>query len=87
MYGKLLKKKNIAIFVHNALKSFYLDAVKDSIDTKTSPFLAKVEQSSADVYGKDVKNLLTAGRCISSETLMWDITRVIPVCAVWHSKC
>ncbi len=34
------------------------------------------------LYGRDVKNLLAAGRCISSETLMWDITRVIPVCAV-----
>lgn len=45
----------------NALKSFYLDAVKDSIDTKTSPFLAKVEQSSADVYGKDVKKVIRLG--------------------------
>lgn len=40
------------------------------------------ELSFGTLYGKDVKNLLTAGRCISSETLMWDITRVIPVCAV-----
>ena len=45
----------------NALKSFYLDAVKDSIDMKTSPFLAKVEQSSADVYGKDVKKVIRVG--------------------------
>ncbi len=45
----------------NALKSFYLDAVKDSIDTKTSPFLAKVEQSTADVYGKDVKKVIRLG--------------------------
>jgi hypothetical protein len=40
------------------------------------------ELSFGTLYGKDVKNLLTAGRCISSETFMWDITRVIPVCAV-----
>ena len=40
------------------------------------------ELSFGTLYGKDVKNLLTAGRCISSEMLMWDITRVIPVCAV-----
>ena len=40
------------------------------------------ELSFGTLYGKDVKNLLTAGRCISSETYMWDITRVIPVCAV-----
>ena len=45
----------------NALKSFYLDAVKDSIDTKTSPFLAKVEQSTADIYGKDVKKVVRLG--------------------------
>ena len=45
----------------NALKSFYLDAVKDSLDTKTSPLLAKVERSSENVYGKDVKKLLRIG--------------------------
>ncbi|MBQ2740786.1 MAG: phage major capsid protein [Clostridia bacterium] len=45
----------------NALKSFYLDAVKDSIDMKTSPFLAKVEQSTADIYGKDVKKVIRLG--------------------------
>ncbi len=45
----------------NALKSFYLDAVKDSIDMKTTPFLAKVEQSSADVYGKDVNKIIRLG--------------------------
>lgn len=32
--------------------------------------------------GKAVKNLLACGRCISSTDAMWDITRVIPVCAV-----
>ena len=32
--------------------------------------------------GKEVKNLLTAGRCISVADNMWDITRVIPDCAV-----
>lgn len=34
------------------------------------------------LYGKSVKNLITAGRCISVTTPMWDITRVIPACAV-----
>lgn len=34
------------------------------------------------LYGKRVKNLITAGRCISSTEPMWDVTRVIPVCAV-----
>lgn len=34
------------------------------------------------LYGKKIKNLITAGRCISVSDAMWDITRVIPVCAV-----
>ncbi len=34
------------------------------------------------LYGADVKNLYAAGRCISVTTDMWDITRVIPDCAV-----
>ena len=34
------------------------------------------------LYGKEVKNLITAGRCISVTDDMWDITRVIPDCAV-----
>lgn len=32
--------------------------------------------------GGKIKNLLAAGRCISVTDAMWDITRVIPVCAV-----
>lgn len=34
------------------------------------------------IYGRDVKNLITAGRCISVTEPMWDISRVIPPCAV-----
>ena len=34
------------------------------------------------LYCNEIKNLLTAGRCISVTESMWDITRVIPVCAV-----
>ncbi len=34
------------------------------------------------LYGKKIKNLITAGRSISVTDSMWDITRVIPVCAV-----
>lgn len=34
------------------------------------------------LYGDDVENLITAGRCISVADDMWDISRVIPVCAV-----
>ena len=34
------------------------------------------------LYGNEVKNLITAGRNISSNDAMWDRTRVIPACAV-----
>ncbi len=34
------------------------------------------------LYGNNVENLICAGRCISVTDTMWDITRVIPVCAV-----
>ena len=32
--------------------------------------------------GNTAKNLIAAGRCISSKAAMWDLTRVIPACAV-----
>lgn len=34
------------------------------------------------LYGNDIDNLICAGRCISVTDDMWDISRVIPVCAV-----
>jgi hypothetical protein len=34
------------------------------------------------LWGREVKNLITAGRDISADDDMWDITRVIPPCAV-----
>jgi hypothetical protein len=34
------------------------------------------------LYGGEIKNLLAAGRDISVTDAMWDITRVIPPCAV-----
>ena len=36
----------------------------------------------SSLYGKRVKNLITAGRCTAATEAMWDVTRVIPVCAV-----
>ena len=36
----------------------------------------------SSLYSAKVPNLAVAGRCISSDDNMWDITRVIPVCAV-----
>ena len=34
------------------------------------------------LYSKQVKNLITAGRCTSVTDSMWDIMRVIPCCAI-----
>lgn len=34
------------------------------------------------LYSSKVKNLLAVGRCMSSDDTMWDLTRVIPTCAV-----
>lgn len=34
------------------------------------------------LLGNKIRNLFAAGRCISAATGMWDITRVIPACAV-----
>lgn len=34
------------------------------------------------LYGPKVKNLITAGRCTAADVDAWDLTRVIPVCAV-----
>ena len=45
----------------NALKSFYLDAVAEALDTKANPFLAKIQRTTSDVVGKDVKKLVKVG--------------------------
>lgn len=34
------------------------------------------------LYGNSIRNLFAAGRCISTTDAMWDLTRVIPACAV-----
>ena len=44
-----------------ALKNFYLDAVTRELDAKVSPFLAKLEKSSAYVTGKDINKIIKLG--------------------------
>ena len=46
---------------NNALKSFYLDAVTDMLNKKANPFLAKLEGSTNNVVGKEVKKLVRVG--------------------------
>ena len=45
----------------NALKSFYLDAIKEQLDVKVNPLLAQFAKSTADVVGKDVRKLVRFG--------------------------
>lgn len=45
----------------NALKSYYLPAVTDMLNTESHPFLAKIKQTTADVWGKDVRKLVRFG--------------------------
>jgi hypothetical protein len=33
------------------------------------------------LYCNEIKNLLVAGRCVSTDQPLWDIMRVIPCCA------
>ena len=45
----------------SALKSFYLDAVAQQLNTEVNPLLAKIKQSTADVWGKEVRRLAQYG--------------------------
>ncbi len=45
----------------SALKSFYLDAMTESLNTKTNPFLAKIERTSKYVTGKEVCKTIRVG--------------------------
>lgn len=45
----------------SALKDAYLDAVCNQLNTNANPLLAKIKQSSADVYGKDIIKMATIG--------------------------
>lgn len=45
----------------SALKDAYLDAVCNQLNTNANPLLAKIKQSSADVYGKDIIKMAPIG--------------------------
>lgn len=46
------------LYADKALKSFYLGAVADHLNAGTNPFWAKVKQTSADVWGREVRKLI-----------------------------
>lgn len=45
----------------NALKDAYLVAACNQLNTKTNPLLAKIKQSSSDVYGKNIIKMAPVG--------------------------
>ena len=45
----------------SALRSYYLDAVAEQLNKSVNPFLAAVEQTSSDVWGKDIKKTVVYG--------------------------
>lgn len=45
----------------NALKSVYLDAVTELLNTKANPLLARIEQTSSDVWGKEIRKAVSWG--------------------------
>ncbi|MBR2989300.1 MAG: phage major capsid protein [Clostridia bacterium] len=45
----------------NALKTVYLGAVTDLLNTKTNPLLAKIEHTATDVWGKEVRTAARVG--------------------------
>lgn len=45
----------------NALKTVYLGPVAEQINTEINPLLAKIKQSTQDVWGKEVKRLVQYG--------------------------
>lgn len=48
-------------YANTTLKSFYLDAVSEALNTKVNPLLARIQKSETDVWGKDVRKLVRYG--------------------------
>ena len=44
-----------------ALKTLYLGAVTEQLNTEINPFLAKIKQSTADVWGKEIRRVARYG--------------------------
>ncbi|MBQ7643172.1 MAG: phage major capsid protein, partial [Clostridia bacterium] len=44
-----------------ALKTLYLGVITEQLNTETNPFLAKIKQTTADVWGKEVRRLAQYG--------------------------
>lgn len=49
---------NKTLYADKALKAFYLGVIADELNTSINPFLARVKQTSADVWGKEIRKLV-----------------------------
>lgn len=45
----------------NALKTYYLDAISEQLNFNANPFLAQIKHSTKDVFGKEVRKLVSYG--------------------------
>jgi len=45
----------------NALKTVYLGAVTDLLNVKSNPLLSKIEQTTSDVWGKEIRKAAKYG--------------------------
>ncbi len=45
----------------NALKSVYLGAVTELLNTKINPLMSKIEQTTTDVWGKEIRKAVSVG--------------------------
>ena len=46
---------------NNALKTFYLGVLANQLNVGINPFLAKIEHTTSDVWGKEIKKLAPYG--------------------------
>ncbi len=49
------------ISADKALKSLYLGVIAEQLNTEVNPFLAKIKQSTADVWGKEIRRVAQHG--------------------------
>ena len=45
----------------SALKSVYLGAVTELLNTKVNPLMTKIEQTTSDVWGKEIRKAVSVG--------------------------
>lgn len=59
----IIKEKNMVTLqnAENALKSVYLGTVTDLLNTRVNPLLSKIEQTSSDVWGKEIRTAAKFG--------------------------